>query len=572
MRSTQALLRLAAALGLVAALTLLGTVAGAAAQAPRAEVVRVPFPQDEGNLTPYTFELGYPLVTLIYDTVMWRDAAGVPRPWLARSVTRSPDGRRLRIRLRSGVRWHDGRPLTARDVAFTLRYVAENPHPRFTRQLADVEGVTTPDRATVVVSLRRPSLGFLDQPLADLPILPEHVWGSLPPGRLAPTGRPVGSGPYRLTRHRRGASYTLRANRGYFRGRPTVRTIQVPIIRDAERTIRSLQQGRVDTVPVSLPEDTVRRVRGLGTRVARGPLYAGSVLLFNLRRPPFDRPEVRRAVAAALDLGDIARRSGRTVPATRGYLHPASPWSSREDLQDFDERRASEALSDPALPPIRVLAPANDPQRVEAAREVVIALQRAGAQARQEVVPPERLARAVGQDGATPTFEAAIWSSPPLASFDPAYLDVVFGPGGRLNYSGYRSSAFDRLADRVASAPTPGARQVAVDRQLRLLAADVPVVPLFFPEGAFAYRTGAHADWVYVKGSGILDKRSFLPGERKLSESAGVPDRPGASISSRIGPLGIAALALLALAAGAALSLLWRRVRRPPRGAPRQRA
>ncbi len=556
----RALLRRAGTAAAVAALTLLVSVAAAAAQDRRAEVVRIPFPQDEGNLTPYSFELGYPLVTLIYDTVMWRDAAGVPRPWLARSVTRSPDGRRLRLRLRRGVRWHDGEPLTAADVAFTFRYVAANPNPRFTPQVVDVEQVTTPDRSTVDIALKRPSLGFLDQPLADLPILPEHIWASLPPGRTAPTGLAVGSGPYRLTGHRRGARYTLRANRRYFRGRATVRRIEVPIVRDAEQAIRSLQQGRVDVLPASLPEDVVRRVRALGTRVDRGPLYLGSVLLLNLRRPPFDRPDVRRAVGAALELEDIARRSGRTIPATRGYLHPASRWSSREVLQEYDEREAREVLSDPALPTIRLLAPDNDPQRLKAADEVVIALQRAGAQARREVMPPERLARAVGQDQATPTFDAAIWSSPPLASFDPAFLDVVFGSDGRLNYSGYRSRAFDRLADRVASARTPPARQAAVDRQQRLLAVDLPVVPLFFPEGAFAYRTGAHAGWTYVKGSGILDKRSFLPGERAASQSGPVvDDGPDGSDGWGVGPLGLAALALLALTAGAGSVFLWRR-------------
>jgi peptide/nickel transport system substrate-binding protein len=559
-RSMRVFLQRAGTAAAVAALTFLVSVAAAAAQDRRAEVVRIPFPQDEGSLTPYSFELGYPLVTLIYDTVMWRDAAGVPRPWLARSVTRSADGLRLRLRLRRGVRWHDGKRLTADDVAFTFRYVAAHPHPRFTPQLADVEKVTTPDASTVDIALSRPSLGFLDQPLADLPILPEHVWASLPSGRTVPSGLPVGSGPYRLTRHRRGARYTLRANGRYFRGRPTVRTVEVPIIRDAEQALRSLQQGRVDAIPASLPEDAVRRVREIGTRVDRGPLYLGSVLLLNLRRPPFDRPKVRRAVAAALDLEDIARRSGRTIPATRGYLHPASRWSSGEELQEYDEREAREVLSDPALPTIRVLAPDNDPQRLEAASEVVIALQRAGAQARREVMPPERLARAVGQDRATPTFEAAIWSSPPLTSFDPAFLDVVFGSDGRLNYSGYRSPAFDRLANQVASARTTAARQASIDRQLRLLSADLPVVPLFFPEGAFAYRPGAHAGWTYVKGSGILDKRSFLPGERAASRSApGAGDGPEGSSSSGIGPLGIAGLALLALAAGAGATFLWRR-------------
>ncbi len=76
------------------------------------------FPVDDGSLTPYSFELGYQLVTLVYDTVMIRDDRGVPTPWLARSVTMDPAGLEVTIDLREGITFHDGSPLTSRDVAF----------------------------------------------------------------------------------------------------------------------------------------------------------------------------------------------------------------------------------------------------------------------------------------------------------------------------------------------------------------------------------------------------------------------------------------------------------------------
>ena len=193
------------AIAAIVALLVAISAAPATAGPTVAERVRLPFPAYDGTLTPYTFELGYPLVTLVYDTLLWRDAAGVPKPWLARSVTRSDDGLRLTVQLRDGVRWHDGRPLTAADVAFTLRYVASHYQPRFTPQLADVRRVRATGRLTAQIELRRPSLGFDDQPLADLPILPRHLWRGLGPGRVAPRGLPVGSGPYRLASSRAGA-------------------------------------------------------------------------------------------------------------------------------------------------------------------------------------------------------------------------------------------------------------------------------------------------------------------------------------------------------------------------------
>jgi peptide/nickel transport system substrate-binding protein len=481
-----------------------------------ADLVRVPFPQDDGSLTPYTFQVGYPLVNLVYDTVMWRDADGVPRPWLAESVSR--DGNRITIRLREGIRWHDGEPLTAEDVEFTFDYVAAHPHARYSPQLTDVRSVEAVDERTVVVELSRRSLGFLDQPLSDLPILPEHIWSQIPAGRVAPAGLPVGSGPYELTGHVPGRGYTFTANRDYFRGEPLVERIEVPIIRRPDESFRALQQGRVDMLPVTLDAATADQLEGLGVRVATGDSYLGTVLMLNTTRPPFDRGEARRAVAGAIDLERITDAlSGlgdqAAAPAENGYLHPDSPWAPDQDLHEFAGDEARVRVAEAGLSPFSLLVPDNDPIREEIGNQIEAALRRAGAPVRVVELPSRKLACRVGEDRCSPDYQAAIWSSPALASYDPSFVEAVFGDPfhNALNYSGYNSNRFEALAARVDSAPSDESRRRAVSAVLSRLAADAPVVPLVFPQGAFAYSPGTYDGWIYVKGSGILDKRSFLP-------------------------------------------------------------
>jgi peptide/nickel transport system substrate-binding protein len=504
---------LLAALALAAMVAGLGVDTGKAAS--QAKVVRLPLPQYDGTLTPFSFELAYPLVTLVYDTLMWRDAQGVPQPWLAQSVSRTNGGRSYTIRLRKGVRWHDGRPLTSADVAFTFDFVKRRFHPRFTPQLSDVESVAVVDARTVRIGLRQPSIGFLDQPLADLPILPRHLWQGLSPGAV-PAGRPVGSGPYRLTAISRKRGYVFTANRRYFKGPPRVDRIRVPIIRQEARTYAALQARKVDMLPVPLPESATKRLGGaFGINIKRGPSYSGTALLLNVRRPPFDRPATRRAVAQALDLGRIVDNVGIGAAAEQGYVHPESAWSPRTPLHRLDLAAARRVFEAANLPTIRVLAPDNDPVRLEAGRQVALALKRAGAKAELLKVSRPALGAAIGEDGSPADFDAAITSTPPLASYDPDFLRRVFGSNPReapLNYSGYRSPAFEQLADRVASAPTRRARRSAVTAELRLLAKDAPAIPLFFSEGRFAYRPAIHDGWVFIKGSGIFDKRSFLAG------------------------------------------------------------
>ena len=526
-------------------------------------VVRLPFPQDDGTLTPYTFELGYPLVTLVYDTLLWRDATGVPRPWLARAVETGAGGRELTVRLAEGARWHDGTPVTAEDVAFTFGFVADRPHPRFTPELRAVERVVAVDPATAVITLRRPSPGFLDQPLSDLPILPAHLWRGLPRSLLAPEGLPVGSGPYRLVEHRPGEAYRFEANPGYFRGAPRVTTLEVPIIGDADGTLRALESRRVDMIPVSLPAGAAARVEGLGTNVEEGPAYLGTVLMFNVRQAPFDRLEVRQALARALDLPRIARAVGAAVPASKGYLHPESPWASTATLKETDTgAQARQLLTALHLPPIEVLAADNDPVKREAARQVALALQRAGTRASSRTVPRDELSRLVGEDGSAPSFGAAIWTSPPLASYDPDFLRRLFGSApeeATFNYSGYRSQTFDEAAELISVTTDLADRRDAVGLALQVLAEDVPVVPLFFSTGTYTYRPAVYDGWVFVKGAGILDKRSFVDpvpersgeeaaGDGADGDGAGGEGAGGGSVGSGPSPLGYAALALVGAA------------------------
>ena len=541
------------ALALAAALA-----AAAPASAEDQPVVRIAFPSEDGSLTPYTFTNGYALMTLVYDTLMWRDPEGVARPWLARSVRRVAGGRRIEVTLRDGVRWHDGRPLTADDVVFTFDYMRSRRHTRFTPQLDQLAGVTATGPLTVVFELRSPALGFEDQPLADLPVLPRHLWEGLDPQRLAPPGLPVGSGPYRLVAHTRGRSYRFRAHAGYFRGRPQVGRIDVPIIGSQEEIATRLRARRLDAAPVVAPPG-LRLQRPATVSLGRADSYAGTVIEFNLTRPPFHRVAPRRAVALALDLARIAGAGAgvggaRRLPAEHGLLHPQSPWAHPGVLHRFDAAAARVAFSEEGVGAFSVAASRSDPVRLEAARRVVLALRAAGAAARLDALSPASFSRALGADGGTPGFDLAVVGSPALASYDPAFLRALLGSGADapLNDGGYRSARFERLAGRVEAAADIPARRRAVRAELRLLADELPVVPLFFGGTSFAYRAGAYDGWVDVRGSGILDKRSFLAGPRAARRPAVDPVDPSDDGQISLLPF-IAALVAIAFVAA-----LWR--------------
>lgn len=499
---------------LLAALAVLACAASAPAQTSR---LRVAIPADDGSLTPYTFESGYAFMSLVYDTLTWRDAEGIPRPWLASAVTRDQTGTRVFVRLRPGIRWHDGRPLTAADVEFTYRYMAARPHPRFTPQLQDIVRVQATSERHVTFFLRRRSLGFADQPLADVPILPRHLWSGLPRNRLAPRGRPVGTGPYRLTRHERGRSYRFEANREYFRGVPSIARIDVPVIGRQSSVVADLRRRVVDAVPLTVQPGT-RTQRLTGVTFSPEVSYTGTMLLFNTARQPFRRLSARRAVARSLNLRTIAGNAGRVaggaVPADHGMLHPRSRWAAPGVLHRFDPRAARLAFAEEGIGGFRIAVARNDPVRAETARRIVRALRERGALVRLLELAPRELDRALGRRDARATFDAAVVGIPALASYDPAFLRAMFGfPRiSPLNDGDYLSPTFLRLADEVASAVSESARRRVVGEQLRFLARDLPAVPLLFGGGTIAYRPAVYDRWIGIRGTGILDKRSFLRG------------------------------------------------------------
>jgi peptide/nickel transport system substrate-binding protein len=436
----------------------------------------------------------------------------------------------VRVTLRPGVRFHDGEVLDAHDVVYSYRLFQRRPHARFTPELRDIDSVEPAGNRTVVFTLRHRSLGFEDQPLADVPILPLHLWRQVDGTSRVPTGRAIGSGPYRLTRADRKDGYRLQANPRYFRGRPSVARIDVPVIRRQDAILEELERRRVDVVPVTIPPGaTPPRVTAV--RFADDVSYTGTMLAFNVRRRPFSRLVARQAVSRALNLttlaGNAAGVAGGVVPANRGILHPRSPWAKAGVLHRDDRVQARLAFAEQGVEAFRVAVARNDPVRTATARRVVDALTDVGARARVLELSADALDRALGRGDGPATFDVAVVGIPALASYDPSFLRAMFGGPqiATLNDAGYRSRTLDSLMARVAAAPTQGARQTLVNQELRLLARELPVLPLLYGGGTFAYRTRAYDRWVSVRGTGIVDKRSFLSGETPTGDSAAAAPR-----------------------------------------------
>src|SRR4029077_7864068 len=187
------------------------------------------------------------LLTLArYDSVL------VPRPYLARSWSWSPDRKALTLRLMRDVRWHDGVPTTARDVRWTLD-AARDPvvaYPRV-QDLADLASVVAPDDSTVVLGFAAPQTRFPDV-LTDLAVLPAHLLDSVPRQalrRAAWNEQPVGNGPFRFVRHEPNRRWVFEANPdcpAALGGPPGVCRLVFAVVEEPVTKLAALVDGELD--------------------------------------------------------------------------------------------------------------------------------------------------------------------------------------------------------------------------------------------------------------------------------------------------------------------------------------
>jgi peptide/nickel transport system substrate-binding protein len=537
-----------AAVALVGALVLgVPVPAATAADDGARKTLTVAIPDNQKNLTPYTAPFedpGYGLVTLLYDTLLWHDHENNLVPWLAEDYSLTADGLNVNVTLREAVRWSDGRPLTADDVKFTYEYVQEFEHPRFTPAVKGaVAAVTTEGPRKVTFRLAEPRAAFLTSPLAEVPILPAHVWSNIResyPSKKAEKDLPVGSGPFRVTQYKAGKSLQLDVNAGYFMTPSSIQRLNLQVVGDPGAQASAIRAGKVDALAVNLSPDTVRDLRAApGVTLVTGSDYTTTALTMNTTRPPFDNAEFRRAVRDAIDLGAVvgAAADGLATPASPGFIHPESPFYRKDVVHEFDVGRANASLdrlgySTKDADGVRksregrrlefeILVDGADPIDVRAAQAVSTQLAAAGVNGR--VV---QLASATKSQRETsgPDFDFSVTSAGPEVQDDPGKLAGLLGTGGSRNVGRWSNADFD------AGITAQGA---AIDRRQRIailgdlqaiLAAESPSVALFHRNGGYAFRSTAYGDWVYVKGKGIVDKLSFVRAvPRSPSDRAAVP-------------------------------------------------
>jgi peptide/nickel transport system substrate-binding protein len=277
-----------------------------------------------------------------------------PVSYLAKSWEISPDGLTYTFHLVKGTVFHDGKPVTSKDVAFSLG-ISKNNHPFGPYMFGVVDRVETPDDYTAVIKLKQPHPALMIAvTLPFMPILPEHVYSEANgPIRKNPANiKAIGSGPFKVAEFNAGKSYVLERFDKFMRpGRPYLDRYIFKKIASPSAALIAISRGDIHNYADGDPQIIKKMKNQKNLRItSRGLHGVGSVdyIEFNLRNQYLKDKRVRQAIAYAIDMDFITQKlhRGLTKKAT-GPIVSASPfYSNKVNKYDINLEKANQLLDE----------------------------------------------------------------------------------------------------------------------------------------------------------------------------------------------------------------------------------
>ena len=386
-----------------------------------------------------------------------------------------------RFKLRQGVKFHNGDPLTSADVKYSIERTYD---PAAKTMVATVFGtiekVDAPDASTIVITTKKPD-PLLAARLAFYggQVVPKKYLESV--GNDAFNAKPIGSGPVRFTSWVKDDRAVLEANPDYWGGKIDMdRWVMRPIPETAPR-IAALLKGEVDAITQLPPDQEDRVAANPATRVA-GALYAGLyVLAVNSKRPPLDNPLVKQALSLAIDREAIVKElwRGRGVvpngPIAKGDNHfdaslpplAYNPAEAKARLQKAGYKGEEIFIE------ATVAYVAQDKAMAEA---IAAMWKDVGVNVKVEVI--EYSVRA--QKNREKSFKGVFWSDPTSTLSDPdGMMWRLLGPGGPQDY--WREAKFDELGNAARFSVDEKFRGTAYKDMTKIFLEHLPWLPVIQP-------------------------------------------------------------------------------------------
>jgi peptide/nickel transport system substrate-binding protein len=436
---------------------------------------------------------------LRYDPGPALDAPCVLHPQLAESWRVLGGGTEIRLTLRDDVKFSDGKKFDVTDAQFSLDMARSSAvrAPRLREALADVVSVDLVGPREVRLALRRPN-AFVLRALAEIPMLPEHVYGasSVASGRPPALDRhpknkaPIGTGPYRFEKWDKGARIVLVRNEDYWGKPPAIDAVEFVVEPDAARALMRAKRGEIDVVPALAPSHYPAQANAMASDFRELHLRPPRLryVVLDLARPPLDDVRVRKAIALLIDRRKLTAELGHgLLRAVAGPVWPGGPGDGAAlPTPAFDPVTAAALLTEAGwldldgdgvrergTTKLRVALLAGSDARGDAERDLLVGgLRKAGFVVEVRSGDPAVILNRLKSGD----FELAMIDWRARSDED---LGPLLGTGGARNWGGYASPAMNAALQATRETWEPAGRAAHVADIGKLLLADFPIVPMY---------------------------------------------------------------------------------------------
>lgn len=431
----------------------------------------------------------------LYAGLLTLDEKFQPRPYLAEKWEVSKDARVYTFQLVRGATFHDGRPVTAEDVKFSIEMVKAY-HTFGGPMFRAVEAVDTPSPATVVVRLAYPYPSFLASlhPVT-LPIVPRHVFGDGQDVKKHPANfRPVGSGPFKFVEWKRGSSVVLERYDGFFRkGRPYLDRVIFEYITDPTTRANAMETGEAHYAPFGfVPITDAKRLEQRPTLALTTKGYGGVgwvvYINMNLRHDKLQHVKVRQAIAHAIDRDFVVREilSGFGRPLW-GPIHSSSPYHNPDvPKYPYSLERANQLLDEAGFRrgadgtrfPLTVDAGTNTVEiQLHTTEYLVAQLKKLGIAATHRPSPDfPTYASRMGAWNYDLSMDSTYNMPDPVIGVERMWVSGNIKKAVYTNTMGYTNPEVDRLFATAQRTPDLKERRALYGRAQHLVATDLPCV------------------------------------------------------------------------------------------------
>jgi peptide/nickel transport system substrate-binding protein len=467
-------------------------------------------------------------IALIYEPLLMfniMQPTQAPIPWLATKYAWSDGGKTLTLTIRNGVKFSDGKPMTAADVAFSFNLLMKNPTLTPVAAPPIPVSATAPNATTAVLTFSQPEYANLYL-IGGMYIVPQHIWQNISdPAKFADPS-PVGTGPYVVSQFS-GQKYTLTQNKHYWQlSKVHVPSIIFPNFVSNTTANPALSNGEIDYAGndvSNVQTNFLNRSSDYHTWTSDQPWFSDNnvvTLWLNTTRAPLNDPAVRLAISAGIDRQQLSTQ-GET-----GYEPPAT--SSGGLLLPIDTK-----LLDPSY--ANNIKPASDPAQVtkiltaDGWKKVGGKWTKAGQTIKFSIEDPsaytdyatdaQLIANQLNSEGFVVSFngvEATQWYTDyPVGNFDAMIHWSNQGPNPYYYFTNWIDSTqtapigktaagdFGRFSDpeaqtalaQFAGSDDPATQQTALNKLQQILATQAPVIPLLYGAAWYEYSTKHYTGW-----------------------------------------------------------------------------